>query len=345
MPVRFFSLALVALAGAVLGSGQATGQSDPAPAGTDAASLGLTDLTGDLSRQELFAEIRAADARGTPADAKRAQESIQTFSLVGPFRFPGDTTYDSALNKPRVNSFFGVDISHYTNSAFPIELLKVRNIQFLYMKATQGAGSLDGKFAAFWARAGKLPRGSQVHRGAYHFLSACNGNDCTVDPVNWGKRQASTFVKVVKANGGLLATDMPPVVDLEWDKASSAGADRWANRKPKDILLVIDAFTAEVKAQLNRTPMIYTARSWWNERMNGLPMSDTMKRSPLWLADYSKSSRASEIPRTIPGAAWTLWQFTDAGTMASGFNGGFDANIYKGSLPALYATLGVTEFK
>lgn len=311
---------------------------------TDAASLGLTELTDDVSRQQLFAEIQATDRQGSAADVARAEEASQTFALNGPFRFPGDTTYDSTLNQPRTDSLFGVDISHYTSASFPIEQLAVRNVLFLYMKATQGAAGLDGKFAAFWSRAGALPRGRQVHRGAYHFLSACQGTDCTIAAAKWGKLQADTFVKVIKANHGLLATDMPPVVDLEWDKATLDGPDRWQNRPPEEIAAVVDAFVIEVKAQLGRTPMIYSARSWWEERMKGHPMSATMKSVALWIADYSKSSRASEVPRTIDGKRWTLWQFTSSGTMATGFNAGFDANIWKGARAEFYQTLGVQEF-
>jgi lysozyme len=339
---RFVSagFVLVAVAAATHGFAQVATPAGP----TDAASLGLTDLTDDLSRQQLFREIQAADRHGNAKDTARAEAATQKFNLVGPFRFPGDTTYDSALNQPRKDSFFGVDISHYTASAFPVDLLKVRNVQFLYMKATQGALGLDGKFADFWKRAGGLPNGKQVHRGAYHFLTACEDTDCQLDPANWGKKQANTFAKVVKANGGLLPTDMPPVVDLEWDKATGTAPDRWQNYAAKDIAAVVDAFVTEVQAQLHRIPMIYTTRAWWNERMKAMPMTAMMKKTPLWLADYSKSSRASEVPRTIGGAQWVLWQFTDAGTMATGFNEAFDSNIYKGSLPALYKKLGVEEF-
>ncbi len=315
---------------------------EPDTAPTDAASLGLTELTDDLSRQELFGEIQAVDRLS--GNVARADAAIQSFNLNGPFRFPGDTKYDSMLGQPRVNSFFGVDISHYTSASFPIELLKARNVRFLYMKATQGAEGLDGKFAGFWKRTGALPAGKQVHRGAYHFLSACEHGDCHSDPVKWGKRQADTFIKVVMANGGLLPTDMPPVVDLEWDKASANAPDRWASRTPQEIVKVVDAFLIEVKEQLHRTPMIYTANAWWSGQMKSTPFSATMKASPIWLADYSKSSRASENPRSIGTAKWALWQFTEKGVMATGFTDGFDANIYKGSLPALYQTLGVREF-
>lgn len=311
---------------------------------SDAVSLGLTELTDDLSRQQLFSEISSADQRGTPEDNARATEAGETFALTGPFRFPGDTTYDSSLNRPRTNAFFGVDISHYTSSSFPIEQLARRNILFVYMKATQGATGLDGKFASFWQRAGALPKGGQVHRGAYHFLSACQGTNCSVGAATWGKLQAGTFVKVVRANGGLLATDMPPVVDLEWDKATKDGPDRWQNRSADEIEAMVDAFVTEVKTELGRAPMIYTARSWWDGRITRSPKSTIIRSTPLWLADYSKSSRASEVPRTIAGLPWVLWQFTEASTMATGFNAPFDANVWKGSRDAFHRAFGVQDF-
>jgi lysozyme len=344
MPAVYRWLCLAILLGTLIVPRAGRAQPDAEASPTSAQSLGLTELTDDLSRQQLFGEIQAADRQGDQDAVARADEASQTFNLVGPFRFPGDTTYDSALNKPRVDSYFGVDISHYTSESFPIEWLKVRNVLFLYMKATQGSQGLDGKFAFFWKRTGDLPKGKQVHRGAYHFLSACQGADCTADPAKWGKLQADTFIKVLRANGGLLATDMPPVIDLEWDKASVAGPDRWQNRSAQDISAMVDAFIQEVQTQLKRTPMIYTAQSWWKERMKAAVMSPTMNSAPLWLADYSKSSRASEVPRTIGGAKWTMWQFTDSGTMATGFNGAFDANIYKGPLAAFYRSLGVQDF-
>lgn len=309
-----------------------------APAGTSAQALGLSDLTDDLSRQDLFAEIRQADSAVDPA---RADKAAQYFSLYGPFRFPNDVEFDSALHKPRKDSLFGVDISHYTSSAFPIEQLKMRKVLFIYMKATQGTGSLDSKFADFWARTGKLPQGRQVHRGAYHFLSSGNPQ---IPAADWGKAQALTFIKVIKANGGLLTTDMPPVVDLEWDKASKNGPDRWMNRQPAEIIAMVEAYLEEVQTELHRTPMIYTARSWWRERMGPEAQFATFSAYPLWLADYSTTSQASEVPKTINGIRWALWQYTERAQMAIGFSGAFDANIYKGKIEGFYSSLGVAEF-
>jgi lysozyme len=309
-----------------------------APPGASAAALGMTDLVDDLSRQQLFVEIKKAEALEDP---KAAQEGIEYFNLYGPFRFPNDVDVDSVLHQKRVDSLFGVDISHYTHANFPIESLRAKKALFLYMKASQGTGSLDGKFAQFWARAGRLPQGAKVHRGAYHFLSS---GDPSVAAADWGKAQAKTFVKVIKANGGLSPTDMPPVVDLEWDKASADGPDRWGNRNPDEIIAEVTSFLTEVEAELHRKPMIYTARSWWLGRMGAEKRFAALSSYPVWLADYSKSARASESPKLINGKPYALWQFTETANMAMGFADAFDANIFKGKPETFLSNLGVQDF-
>jgi lysozyme len=334
------SLLIALLTMGLLAGGPARAQAPPAdPAGTSAAELGLTDLSNDLSRQQLFDEMKLADS-GSP-DVNLAAQAAQSFSLYGPFRFPADVDFDAVLVRKRPPSVFGVDISHHTAGHFPLEQLRVRKVHFLYMKATQGATYLDPRFAYFWQRSGRLAKGTEVHRGAYHFLSS---GDPAMDGEEWGKAQARTFIKVVKANGGLRPTDMPPVVDLEWDKASKDGPDRWSGRSPDDIFRVVLAFVTTVEAELQRTPMIYTAASWWRERMGAQTDAAPLARYPMWVADYSRTSRASETPRSIKGANWHLWQFTDGATMSIGFNDAFDANIFAGSIEQFYRALGVTEF-
>ncbi len=307
-----------------------------APAGTSASDLGLAELTDDPSPQELFQEVVNAAAQDDPAGAAA---SVQFFNLYGPFRFPNDTTFDVTLHQPRTDTF-GLDISHYTAPTFPVEQLASRNVTFLYMKTTQATG-LDGAFAKFWDRAGKLPKGDEVHRGAYHFLTC---GDPGVSAAAWGKTQADTFVKVIKANGGLKPTDMPPAVDLEWDRTTT-DHDRWVCRKPAEILATVKAFLTEVETTLQRKPIIYTARAWWHERMGAESLFADLAGYPIWLADYSKKSRASETPPAINGSPWALWQFTDAATMATGYNRGFDANVFKGPRATFFSTLQVADFQ
>lgn len=291
-----------------------------------------------LSRQELFGNIRRTDERRDP---QRANDSQEILNLYGPFRFPNDAEYDVVLHKPRDDVLFGADISHHTSRAFPIDELKSRKLHFLYMKASQATHFVDPSFSRFWARAGQLAAGSKVHRGAYHFLVS---GDASVPPADWGSAQALAFVKVLRANGGLLDTDMPPAIDLEWDMNRDGASDRWQSRSPDDIIKVAVACLSTLEAEINRTPVLYTSEAWWNGRIGSNAGLGALSRFPLWLADYSRKSRASEVPRTIGEAPWALWQFTDHAVMASGFEAGFDASIFKGKRADFYARLGVAEF-
>ncbi|MBY7220039.1 hypothetical protein K6716_16135 [Escherichia marmotae] len=299
----------------------------------DAASLGLENLTNDLSRQQLFVKILGSDL-------SRKME-YDTFAVKKYFKFPTDVSYDSVLNQPRPSSLFGVDISHHNDKDFPIELLAKNKSVFLYMKSSQGTRYVDPEFAGFWQRAGATERGVKLHRGAYHFLSSGTPAD---DAETWGRKQAMTFVKIIKANGGLRATDMPPAVDVEWDVDSSTGKDRWKKRKPAEIITMIKAFTAQVEADLGRKPVIYTARAWWKDAVGGENSFAQVADHKLWLADYSNQAQASETPRSINQTKWAIWQFTDAAQLNLGSSKKFDASIYKGPIAEFYTTLGVQEF-
>jgi GH25 family lysozyme M1 (1,4-beta-N-acetylmuramidase) len=64
----------------------------------------------------------------------------------------------------------------------------------------------------------------------------------------------------------------------------------------------------------------------------------------LWIADYSESARAIEVPTLPADAQWTLRQFTESATMAAGYQGDFDANIFKVSTTQFYQRLNVQPF-
>jgi lysozyme len=314
--------ALALLAGLAACSHAATGS-----AGKPAAPL--QELTTQPSRKALYKLVTDDHKQTTtPSDS-----SLEIYSLYGPFAFPTDAIFDVKEKKPRENAIFGVDLSHYTPDDFPIESLRKREVLFAYLKATQGTGFKDGKFASFWNRLGKLAPGQQVHRGAYHFLSAGqNGAD-----------QATTFVDFLALQGGLQATDLPPVMDLEWDKENADAPDRWAALTPDQIVATTRAWLTAVQQKTGRKPMIYTSWAWWKGRI-GQERLKEFADTPLWIADYSESARAIEVPTLPAGTEWTLWQFTESATMAAGYDGDFDANIFKGSTAQFYQRLNVQPF-
>lgn len=300
------------------------------------SSLGdLKDLVNEPSRTQLFKlEVAAAKAEATPEE----KQSIKRFALkYGVFKFPLDARDDFVADPPkkRVDSIFGIDLSHHTPDVFPLETLLLKEISYVYLKASQGTGFKDGKFATYWARLDKVPVAQRVHRGAYHFLS--HDSD--------GKAQAQTFLRVLAANGGLKPTDMPPVLDLEWDKAKTDAPDRWIGKTPQQILASAKAWLQEVEKQTGRKPMLYTARSWWRERMGSESSITELDGYSIWIADYSKSSRAVEVPKMPAQAKWVLWQFTDSAQLTAGYSKGFDANIFKGSPEQFYQTFDLRPFQ
>ena len=279
------------------------------------ASEDLTPLTDDLSRADLFRLVIAAAEKENPTRGPVRRSLYQK----KPFKFPADAIEQEG--EPRINSIFGIDISHYTGRNFSFESLKEQNIRFVYAKATQGVLYKDGLFGLYWHALDDLPAGKRVLRGAYHFLSS------SAD----GAAQADTFLNFLEKNGGLKDNDMPPVVDLEWDITQSDRTDRWQSHSPDEIIDTTLAWLKRVEEKTGRIPIVYTARTWWRERQIPEESFDRLSHYKIWIADYSRSARATETPPTINHSHWHLWQFSETAELSEGHDGPVDADLYKGT--------------
>ena len=273
----------------------------------------LVELKGEASRSQLFQRVIAAKK------AEPSRFAVEPLSLPGNFEFPSNAAYDDG--RPRQNSIFGIDISHYTSADIALERLRQQNVSFVYAKATQGEHNKDGRFGEFYTRLQNLDAGQRVAKGAYHFLSS-HGD---------GQSQADTFCNFVEQYGGFRAGDMPPVMDMEWDVETPDGPDHWQTRSADEIIATALAFLNRVQDRTKVVPMIYTAVSWWKDREIALSQFEKLKAFRLWIADYSKSSRAVEDPTSFPGSAVNLWQFSSSAKLQLGYDGDVDANIFKGT--------------
>jgi lysozyme len=270
-------------------------------------------LVDEPSRADLF-------ERFIVPIAKDQDEQARAAALLGPFMFPVDTTYDKTKNQPRANVIFGIDISHYEGANIQFDKLKQQNVRFVYAKATQGIANKDGRFEEYWAALAALPPDKRVSRGAYHFLSS-SGDGIT---------QADRFLKFLEENGGLKTEDLPAVLDLEWDIATKNGPDRWQGQNPDEIIDKVLAWLKRVEEKSQKIPILYTARAWWRDR--GIPEEKFARLShyKVWVADYSASAHAVEIPVVPNKAHFDLWQFTEKAKLSQGFGGNLDANVYYG---------------
>lgn len=201
-----------------------------------------------------------------------------------------------------------IDVSHHNADTVAIDWVKVKadGVLGVYVKASEGATYKDPKLAQNLngARAVGLPV------GAYHFAHPETSN--ALD-------EAKNFVAQLKT----VQYDFMPVLDLE--------SPNDATKCPKaTVIAFVKTFVDYVQQQTGRRVMLYTG-NWYVNMYGGL--DNAFKNMPLWVANYSTSISAP--PDCGGWTAWTMWQYTETGTV-NGISGSVDVNACV-SLDALMA--------
>ncbi|MBP5560580.1 MAG: hypothetical protein J6X70_02080 [Muribaculaceae bacterium] len=204
----------------------------------------------------------------------------------------GDENYSNA----EVLVYDGIDVSSYQHDIDWTSTAKDKNIQFVYIKATEGATHVSRHYRRNIEHA----RAQGVKVGAYHFFRTTSSL----------KSQFDNFTRVVKVE----EQDLLPLIDVETCKG-------WSAQQLRDSVKV---FADMLEAHYGCRPMIYASSSFFNSYLGA-----TFADYPLFIARYAQSE-----PRLNYGAKWILWQFTDRGrikgidTMVdlSRFNKGCDVN-------------------
>ena len=191
----------------------------------------------------------------------------------------------NALLLPK-DAVTGVDISRYQGDV-DMAVLKEQGVQFIYIKATEGVGHTDERFAENWAHA----KEAGLARGAYHFFRTSK------DPL----LQAQNFISAVT----LTHADLPPVLDVE--TIHSGCTPEELNRKALTWLKTVEA-------HYGRKPMVYTNDKFALDILS----EDITGHYPLWIARYN-----SAPPRT---SGWSRWQFSDK-AVVYGIRGYVDLSV------------------
>ena len=199
------------------------------------------------------------------------------------------------INRPPKDKYpiRGVDVSEYQGDIDWSELAK-QDIEFAFIKATEGSGYTDEHFSGNWENAAK----TDLRIGAYHFFSLESA----------GSSQAEYFCNTVKAVDNML----PPVVDVE-------PYGSYSDITEKDI--------SELKAWLTVTeehygvkPIIYTTSKWYHKQIK-----DSFPDYDIWIRSvYSKPEK---------DVKWTFWQYSDR-LCLDGYNGKeryIDMNVFGGT--------------
>ena len=175
------------------------------------------------------------------------------------------------------SDYDGIDVSSYQKDIDWDAVCNDKKIRFVYVKATEGATYTSPHFRYNIENARK--HGLKV--GSYHFLRTTSSL----------QSQFENFTRAVKPE----EQDLVPLIDIE----------QRGNWTPKQIVDSLEVFIKMVSKHYNCRPMIYTMTSFYNKYL-----ASHFKKYPLFIARYSESA-----PELNDGANYTLWQYTDQGTV------------------------------
>lgn len=194
---------------------------------------------------------------------------------------------------------FGVDVSSYQGEV-DWEVLASQGVDFAFIKATEGSGLVDRRFAQNWTNA----QTAGVTVGAYHFFSYDSP----------GETQADNFVAQVPVVEGAL----PPVVDIEFY------GDKLQNPPTREeVKAILIPLLTRLEAHYGQKPILYVTYRSYNWFIKG-----DYAGYPLWvtrplLTPFSKD--------------WTFWQYSHSARL-EGYTGDeerIDLNVFRGSLEEL----------
>lgn len=186
---------------------------------------------------------------------------------------------------------FGIDISKYQGDIDWYQL-KSHEVQFAFMKVSEGEKLIDRNFKDNWYSA----RQAGIRRGAYHFYRP---------NVDW-KKQAKLYIENVELEKG----DLPPVIDIELIHSQSQ----------EYLVLEIKKWLTVIEKHYGVKPIVYTYENYYNRFL-----LEDFRGYNLWIAKYSHSA-----PKLEDGARWEFWQYSESGNLV-GIEHKVDLNCFYGT--------------
>jgi lysozyme len=215
------------------------------------------------------------------------------------------------LNNPSSDRYpiRGVDVSNYQGE-IDWAVLSSQNIDFAFIKSTEGSSFVDASFSNNWEAAQQ----TDLRVGAYHFFSYDSP----------GITQAENFIRTVPSFDGML----PPVVDVEFygDKESNP-PDKESVTKELQVML------SELESHYGMQPIIYTTKIVFD-----LYIDEEFSDYPLWIREVYFS------PNECSDYNWTFWQYTNREKL-EGYNGVeefIDMNVFFGTREEFYDNIWKT---
>lgn len=174
----------------------------------------------------------------------------------------------------------GVDVSNYQGK-IDWKVLTSQNVDFAFIKATEGSSHQDPSFQTNWQEASK----TDIAVGAYHFFSFDSP----------GSTQAKWFIETV----GDLSGKLVPVVDVEYygNKASNPPSKEEVRMNLQDCLNILEE-------EYGKKPLIYTTYRVYHQYIK-----DDFCDYPLWIRNVYYS------PNLDLKGRWQFWQYSDTAVL------------------------------
>ena len=184
---------------------------------------------------------------------------------------------------------YGLDVSHH-QGRIDWSAVADDNIDFVYIKATEGGSWIDPRFVENWNGA----KAAGLDVAAYHFFTLCRS----------GREQATNFL----ANVPVAEADMPLALDLEFAGECENPID------PADLPLQVAEFIDLVEDETGSDMLIYLLDDFDEEYR----LSEGIDR-PRWIRSLFQR----------PDEEWHVWQYSFTAHV-DGIEGGVDLNIGAG---------------
>lgn len=191
-------------------------------------------------------------------------------------------------------SVHGIDVSAYQGT-INWKLVAGHQVQFAFIKATEGVTLRDPRFQRNWRDA----HAAGIVRGAYHYFQ----------PNYNGAKQASLFASTVP----LVPGDLPPVLDVEAPEFHDVAQMR------RNVAIWLRLMERHYGVR----PILYSNYSFYQRHLAG-----HFDKYPLWLAHYEVASP------TLPKEKWIIWQHSDE-SYVPGIRGAVDFNVFQGNFQNL----------
>ena len=171
----------------------------------------------------------------------------------------------------------GIDVSKHQGKIDWERVAKDQKIQFVYIKATEGASAVDKNYRKNFDQARK--NGLLV--GSYHFFNSYKTPE----------EQYKNFKRQVKKG----EQDLIPMVDVE-----EAGNSR---AKRDDLQRRLWRFMELVKADYGKYPVLYSQYKFYNDLL-----APDFNKCIIFIARYG-----SNVPTLRGGGKYNIWQYTERG--------------------------------